>query len=50
MECVATHNYKGQYEDELSLKTGDKVEVTADSKYLLLLVCTLNDSELIMDT
>lgn len=32
MECVATHNYKGQYEDELTFNTGDKVEVTADSK------------------
>lgn len=34
MECEATHNYKGQYEDELSLKAGDRVEVTADSKPL----------------
>jgi hypothetical protein len=31
-QCVATHAYKGQYEDELSFKAGDRVEVTADSK------------------
>lgn len=32
LECVAIHPYKGQYEDELSFKAGDRVEVTADSK------------------
>ena len=32
LECVATHNYKGQYEDELTLAVGDRVQVTADSE------------------
>lgn len=32
LECEATHDYKGQYDDELSFSAGDKVEVTADSK------------------
>lgn len=31
-ECVATYGYTGQYEDELSFQTGDRVDVTADSK------------------
>lgn len=32
MECVATHDYTGQYEDELAFNAGDTVEVTADSE------------------
>lgn len=32
---VAISDYKGQYGDELSFKTGDKLEVTLDGKLVL---------------
>lgn len=43
LECVATHGYKGMYEDELSFNSGDRVEVTADSKsgWRVLLIVSL---------
>ena len=39
LECVATHGYKGMYEDELSFNSGDRVDVTADSKWLCIYEC-----------
>lgn len=33
MNCEAIHDYIGHYEDELSFKSGEQIEITADSKY-----------------
>ena len=38
MTGVATHTYKGQFEDELSFIIGDPLDITADSECLLVAV------------
>ena len=33
-EVIAVYDYTGQYEDELTFSTGDKIQVTVESKLI----------------